>query len=185
MATWWQLTIPTVAGGLVGIGGAVLGAWLQGVNNRRLFASQAAEAATARRDQARQESLIHAFDQRRDAYAAFLSAANEYHRQLNGLRLGQGMTGEGRPTTIVGISRPPAMAKCLEQAEARRDVILLLAPDEVVAAAADVLHLMWSNPGDIQSHEFGWAVKTFMQSARTDLGVLAATPAGTVSRPNT
>lgn len=53
--------------------------------------------------------------------------------------------------------------------------MLLIAPDLVIGATAEMLNDMWREPAEVQPHEFGWRVKASMQRARDDLGVQSGT----------
>jgi hypothetical protein len=156
-AQWWELVIPAAAG----VGGTALGSWLQGINGRHLFAQQSAEAVRAREEQAAQERLMRIYDQRRDAYAALLASGQRYHESLIDVHQ--------RPQPHK--TQYEELEATREEAEARRNVVLLLAPDTVIGSMADMLHDMLREPAEVEPHEFGWRVKAFMQSARGDLGV--------------
>jgi hypothetical protein len=63
MAQWWELTIPAAAG----VAGAILGALVQGLNARRLYAAEAEERRKAR-----------FVEERRTAYVRYLAAFAEW-----------------------------------------------------------------------------------------------------------
>lgn len=171
MTQWWELAIPAIAG----VGGALLGAWIQALNSRKLREAQAIEMRTARSEQFQHEIDVLSTEKRIELYVRFMKSVDRKRENERRVERSQQRCRllEDRP-----ISDPERMAakqELVQHAIAAKEsgeklttdmeYLNVLAPQSVISAAANY----YSTKDSADEEAARLALDQYLAATRADI----------------